>query len=62
MGWRDKRDDDWEWLMSTTGWFIYEQAERVAICLESGVPLRKAADIAAEQVRAGAWAVAAEPR
>jgi hypothetical protein len=62
MGWRDKRDDDWEWIEGKTGWFIYEEQERIAIVIESGGTLRQAADIAAEQVGSGSWAVTAKLR
>lgn len=45
-------DDTWEWLQLPTGWAQYEVLERIAICLESKVPSRVAADIAYQQVGA----------
>lgn len=51
----------WEWLRTPAGWLVYEEQERVAIALESGVPRRLAADIAAQQVGSGGYSQAGRP-
>lgn len=63
MAYDRRRGDegDWEWLKLREGWAQYEVLERIAICLESGVPLREAKDLAYRQVGAGAWCVPTRP-
>lgn len=58
---RPPADGAWEWLQLTTGWAIYEQLEREAICQESGVPRRVGADLAQRQVGAAGYSQAGKP-
>lgn len=54
MGERNE-GDNFDWLRGPTGFYPYEQAERVAIAIESGATPREAADLAARQVGAGGY-------
>lgn len=54
-------DETWEWLQLPSGWAVYEELERIAICLESHVNRRVAGDLAHRQVGAAGYSQAGRP-